>query len=442
MRVLQAPLNIANQAWMNAEALRRRGHEAEVWQFGASPFGYPADRVFTEYGDPRAIVRNLVEAVERNFDVVHFHFGQSLVPPVGPLPWMWDLPVWKALGVRVVFSFHGTDIRIARIAKKLDPWSAYHFADIPCDEARIEDALAIIRGFADGYTISNVANRPYFPEADYLPLSIDLQAIPEAPWRERPGRVPVVAHAPSARGTKGTEFVLAGFEALRKDGVEFEVDLIEGASNQEVLERYAAADVVVEKLVNEGFGVAALEAMAVGRPVVSRVAPMVYEAHPSLPLVDATPESFTEVLRSLLQDPAEIARRAAAGRPYVAANHDVALTGERLEILYGRPSAQEERIYPGWPVARREHRVAELQARVHELRMLAQARSADTLPAGAENPMAEVRRLAAEVAGLRGANLALERQLARRRVALWSRSARRLRAVARRVRARLRRPAA
>lgn len=438
MRVLQAPLNVANQAWMNAEALRRRGHEAEVWQYGESPFGYPADRVFTKFGDPAALVENLVDAIGRGFDVVHFHYGQSLVPPVGPLPWMWDLPIWKALGVRIVFSFHGTDIRIARIAKKLDPWSAYHFADIPCDEARIEDALAIIRGFGDGYTISNVANRPYFPEADYLPLSIDLRAIPEAPWRERPGWVPVVAHAPSARGTKGTEFVLAGFDALRSQGVAFEVDLIEGASNQEVLERYAAADIVVEKLVNEGFGVTALEAMAVGRPVISRVAPMVYDAHPTLPIVDATPESFTDVLRSLLLDRTEIARRAALGRPYVESNHDIALTGERLETLYAQRSAQDERIYPGWPVPRREQRVAELQARVHELRMLAHARSSDRLPVGAENPMAEVRRLGAQVQALRGANRALERQLAKKRVSLTYQLARRLNALARRRRMRSR----
>lgn len=434
MRVLQAPLNIANQGWMNAEALRLRGHEAEVWQFGESTFGYPADRVFTDFGHPGAIVENLLEAIGRRFDVVHFHFAQSLVPPVGPLPWMWDLPMWKALGVRIVFSFHGTDIRIARIAKKLDPWSAYHFAEIPCDEDRIEDALAVIRGFADGYTISNVANRPYFPEADYLPLSVDLREIPESVWHHIPGKQLVVAHAPSARGTKGTEFVLKAFDKLRREGLKFEVDLIEGATNREVLERYARADVVVEKLVNEGFGVAALEAMAVGRPVVSRVAAMVYDVHPSLPIIDATPESFADVLRDLLGDPAEIGRRASLGRPYVRDNHDIALTGERLETLYSHPSAQGEQIYPGWPVPRRDRRVSELQARVHELRMLAQAKSSDHLLAVSEDPAAEVRRLNAQVGALRAANRVLERECGEARHSPWHRVARRLRRAARAVR--------
>lgn len=411
MRVLQAPINIANQAWLNAQALRLRGHEAEVWQFGESKFGYPADRVFLETHEPRAVVRTLVEAIGREFDVVHFHFARSLVPAAAPLPWLWDLPLWKALGVRVVFSFHGSDIRIPSVAKQLDRWSAYHFTDIPCDENQIEDLLAIIRSYADGFTISNVADRPHLPDAVYLPLSIDLREIPESPWQ--PGCVPVVAHAPSARGTKGTEFVLAGLEALRKQGVEFEVDLIEGVSNREVLERYARADVVVEKLVNQGFGVSALEAMAVGRPVISRVVPLVYEEHPTLPIVSADPETFVDVLGKLLGDRAEMARRGAAGRPYVRENHDIERTGKRLEALYSRPPAPAEQIYPGWTVPLRDRRISQLQARVHELRteLSRWSKQAEEMPAALERATEERCQLEHERDALRGANLLLERKL-------------------------------
>lgn len=366
MRVLQAPLNIANQGWLNAESLRMRGHHAEIWQLGERRFGYPADRVILDANEPAVMVETLLDAMHAGFDVVHFHFAQSLVPATGAVPWLWDLPLWRALGTRVVFSFHGTDIRIARVAKELDPWSAYHFADIPCDEDRIGDVLAVIREYADAATISNVANRVYFPEAHYLPLSVDLRAIPEVPLPMRD--VPVVAHAPSMRGTKGTEFVLAGLESLRREGVAFELDLIEGVSNAEVVQRYADADVVVEKLVNEGFGVAALEAMAIGRPVVSRVVDAVFAAHPDLPIIVATPESFVDVLRPLLVDPERRVAPAAAGRPYVEAAHDITLTGARLEDLYAMPRTTPTGPYPGWTVPARSRRISELQALLNERR--------------------------------------------------------------------------
>jgi len=116
--------------------------------------------------------------------------------------------------------------------------------------------------------------------------------------------------------------------------VELELDLIEGVPNSEVLARLSRADVVVEKLVNEGFGVAALEAMAVGRPVVSRIAPAIYAQHPDLPIVPADPSDFADVLEGLLRDPARLGRIAARGREYVARNHDVGRTGERLEAIY------------------------------------------------------------------------------------------------------------
>lgn len=411
MRVLQAPVNIANQAWMNAQALRLRGHEVEVWQFGESKFGYPADRVILDTRDPRVVAQTFLEAVNREFDVVHFHFARSLVPAVGPLPGLWDLPLWKALGVRVAFSFHGSDIKLRSVAKETDPWSAYHFADLPCDEDQIFDLLGTIRSFADRSTISSVVMRRYFPEAVYLPLSIDLRDVPESPLG--PSRLPVVAHAPSARGTKGTEFVLAGLQSLREAGVEFEVDLIEGVSNSEVLERYARADVVVEKLVNEGFGVAALEAMAVGRPVISRVIPAVYEAHPGLPIVSADPETFVEVLGGLLADRAERERRGALGRPYVRENHDIEHTGARLEALYSMRSAAVEHIYPGWTAPLRDRRLAELHARIQEL----------MLEAG------KLKQLEAERDAAIATNRRLEKEVEEARRSLGYRVARRLRRV-------------
>jgi hypothetical protein len=419
VKVLQAPSNIANQAWLNAEALRMRGHHAEVWQFGRPRYGWSADRVFLDTADPRAVARLLLQAVEQEFDVVHFHYGRSLVGAVGPLPWMWDLPLWRALGTRVVFSFHGSDVRNRRLAMHLDRWSAFHFADIAVDQRQIEDSLAVVRSFADAVTVSNVANRPHLPEAAYLPLSIDLRAIPAAPWPS--GSVPVVAHSPSARGTKGTDFVLAGLEKLRERGVAFELDLIEGVPNAEVVRRYARAHVVVEKLVNEGFGVAALEAMAVGRPVVSRVVPQVFQAHPSLPIVDADPDTFVDVMDTLLGDPARSAALGAQGRAYVEDVHDLPHTGARLERLYESAAPPLELVYPGWAVPVRDRTVTDLQARLHEQRAVA---------AAAQNGHADLR---TELAVLKAENQRLTRELAAQSRSLRSIARRRLVRVARRL---------
>src|SRR5438874_6026557 len=111
MRILHAPSNVANQAWASAQGLRALGHEVEVWHYGPNPYGFRADRTIELGDDPRRAVDVFVEALARGFDVFHFHFARSLIPAVGGLPWFWDLPVLRALGKRVVFTFPGSDVR-------------------------------------------------------------------------------------------------------------------------------------------------------------------------------------------------------------------------------------------------------------------------------------------------------------------------------------------
>ena len=45
MRILHAARNVANQAGDVVVALRRLGHDAELWEYGANPFGFPSDRL-------------------------------------------------------------------------------------------------------------------------------------------------------------------------------------------------------------------------------------------------------------------------------------------------------------------------------------------------------------------------------------------------------------
>jgi glycosyltransferase involved in cell wall biosynthesis len=373
LRILHAPYNIANQAWAMAQGLRARGHEVEVWEYGTWPFGFPVDRIIEPAAGPDAYLDTLFDALRREFDVVHFHFGYSLVPEGSLLPWYWDLPVWRARGTRIVFTFHGSDVRLKSHHLADDEWSFYRHADIPCDEELIAARLAVIRAYADRMTIGSVLDQPYVSEAAYLPKAVETSRLVMAgPQRQTR---PVVLHAPSRRSTKGTEFVLAGLEALKRRGLEFDVDLVEGVPHDELLARVATADIVVEKLLGGDAGVSSLEAMALGKVGVARIREQVRRRHPDLPVVSADPETFTDVMEELLRSPQRRAELGERGREYVVANHDAALVGMHLEELYssivprGRPVSP-----PGWsapPLQARleaEAKVDRLKARNEQLR--------------------------------------------------------------------------
>jgi len=367
MRVLHAPSNIANQAWTMAQGLRAHGHEVKVWQYGRSKFDFSADRVIEHGEGPDSYLRVLEEALALDLDVVHFHFARSLIPAASKLPWFWDLPVWRARGTRIVFTFHGSDVRLRSHHLASDPWSFYRHADVPCDEDRIASQLAVIRTYADRMTVGSVLDQPYVPEATYLPKPVETELLPVVgPVRRRR---PVVLHAPSLRSTKGTEFVLSGFDRLREQGADFDVDLVEGVSHEELMARVADADIVVDQLLAGEMGVGSLEAMAMGKVAVARIRAEVRAQSPDLPVVSADPDTFVEVMAELIASPDARADLGERGRAHVVAHHDSAVVGKHLEELYQgiRPRGLPH-ITPGWTAPNVHARLEKAQETIELLR--------------------------------------------------------------------------
>src|SRR5947199_333673 len=78
--------------------------------------------------------------------------------------------------------------------------------------------------------------------------------------RERP----LVLHAPSNRRRKGTDHVIAACEQLPVD-----LEIVEGLPHDEARRHFERADIVVDQLNAGWYGVFALEAMALGKPVLT-----------------------------------------------------------------------------------------------------------------------------------------------------------------------------
>lgn len=348
MRILHVR-QIANQAGYAAAALRRLGHEVEVWEYGPpSAFNFPVDRrILYESRDPRIFWDTFQDALER-FDVFHFHFGRSLFPDQwGGVPPLWDLPIYRALGKKVFFTFHGTDCRIRRIHLERNPWSYYRTSDIPADDDRTEKVIQVVRTYANAMFITSPDYFAFIPDAVFMPRIIDL-----ADWREQEPvqrEVPVVLHVPSRRGTKGTERILAGLEALKAEGVPFEMRFLEGVPHDEARRAIQDADIVVDNVITGDYEVVSIETMASSRVAVANVFPDVAASYDNPPVYSLNPDTFVDGMRALIGD-VELRRSLAArGRAYVAGLHDAPAVARRLVEYYERPSEPVvQRAFPDW----------------------------------------------------------------------------------------------
>jgi hypothetical protein len=381
MKILQAPSNIANQPWALAQGLRALGHEAEVWHYGPNPFAFPNDRQVDFPQVPGTKLLPLVaEAIER-FDVIHLHNGRSLLPrQIDWLPGLWDLPLLREARKKIFMTFHGSDVRLRSKHLDADPWSYFRFADVPCDEDEITKRLQVVRTYARMFVCSPV-NRTWVPDAAFHPRAVDLR---DWPYSDPPLRdVPLVVHVPSRRGTKGTDAVLKAVEAARDAGARFEFRLIEGVPNASVKQILQDADILVDNLLLGDYEVTGLEAMALGRTVISRVTPVVAETiGRDIPVLHADPDSFADVLARAVADPDLRAATGKASRAFVEEVHDAPVVAKRLVEAYERDGDVPPVGFPDWASLGESRRVERLEAELTELTAAVRAQGREVILAG------------------------------------------------------------
>jgi glycosyltransferase involved in cell wall biosynthesis len=140
--------------------------------------------------------------------------------------------------------------------------------------------------------------------------------------------VPLVIHAPTHRGVKGSEFVFRAVERLRKEHIRFEFELIENLSHTEARTLYDRADLLVDQLLIGWYGGLAVELMALGKPVVcylreDDLAFIPPAMRKDLPIIPASPHDIYEVLKRMLTVPrVELQKIGQRSRAFVEEWHD------------------------------------------------------------------------------------------------------------------------
>ncbi|MEO8765849.1 MAG: glycosyltransferase [Ginsengibacter sp.] len=146
---------------------------------------------------------------------------------------------------------------------------------------------------------------------------------------------PLLLHSPSAQNAKGTSIILATIERLKKRH-DFDFMLLHGVSREEVLTLIRKADIFIDQIILGSHGMAALEAMAFGKPVLCYLIPEVFAAGlpQECPIVNTNPENIEEQLEKLLSDSTLRYDIGVKSRAYVEKYHDADKIGVQLIQLY------------------------------------------------------------------------------------------------------------
>ncbi|MDF2805064.1 MAG: hypothetical protein K0S43_10 [Cellulosimicrobium sp.] len=331
VRLFVGPTNAAGQGWAWARAVERSADGV-----GAQSMAYRRSLAFPADVDARAALRGsrAWQSAQRRgvlrFSHVVLEAQESLFPALGRGV-AGEVQDLRDAGVAVATLSHGSDVRLPSAHAQRDPWSPFlleSYTDTPLLQARAERSQELLRRLHEEGVPAFVSTPDLLldvPWATWLPVVVDVER-----WRtdtvplERD--VPVVVHAPSRAALKGTDLVEPVLRALEREG-RVVYRQATGLDRDGMLALYRDSDVVIDQLRLGIYGVAACEAMAAGRVVVSHVSHQSRRearkaAGQDLPVVEATADTLRDVLLDVVGDRDRARAVAARGPEFVRVLHD------------------------------------------------------------------------------------------------------------------------
>jgi glycosyltransferase involved in cell wall biosynthesis len=266
-------------------------------------------------------------------DVIHFHYLRPAVWRSRDLRWI------AQSGKPHVVEVWGTDIRKREVAAANNHYLAQYYRDHPASGLSSLESRRWQQEFADhgfallapGLNLLNHVDSDVFSHVYTTAARVCLSDF-DPVFPSTDCRRPLIVHSPSKPELKGTSAVLAAVDQLRpKRGFEFK--LLHKVPHAEALATVRNCDIFVDQLVLGGYGLASIEAMAFGKPVVCYINnPREYPA--DLPILNATQETLPDVLEGLLADSRRRREIGHQSRTYVERHHDARHIALKLVAIY------------------------------------------------------------------------------------------------------------
>jgi len=293
--------SIAGVPQQLSRAERRLGLKSDVISFQHHIFEYDVDFPRpTCWPFPLKYIEKMqsISSIVGDYDILHFHYFSVL-------PFGVDLPIWKKLGKKVVYHYHGDDIR-----------------------NRGESIFS--RRYADAVLVSTPDLLAWSSRAVWSPNPIDLKEYSFVGADDKDETLRIV-HAPSDPKVKGTEYVIKAVEELKSEGYRIELDLVKDMPHQKALEHYRQADIVVDQLLVGWYGVFAIECMALGKPVCVYIREDLKSYLPKdLPIIATSHKDIKRDISMLIDDASLRSNIGKKGRLFAELVHDSKRIAEHL----------------------------------------------------------------------------------------------------------------
>lgn len=241
---------------------------------------------------------------------------------------------------RKVVTFMGSEVRVPQIASMKNPYFSEAYSN-PLYEYKtetLENSQRIQRLYAsDNYKLVIWDVESYIDSG----LFKDIQIVPHASINSiksteasLDGSI-LVVHSPSAPVAKGTAIIKAAMEDVISNFPNVTFKILEGISNSEYQRYLAQSDILVDQMVWGAYGVAAQQAMEMGKIVCAYVnedRQLLYGKN--CPIIIVTKETFFNQLKKLITDVEFMKKTKQASLLYYAETHHPVVVANKMKQAY------------------------------------------------------------------------------------------------------------
>lgn len=346
LRVLHGLSGAANQPYTITRGLRKIGFGvADNACFSSgNKMHYGRDFELSECSQIRKNFYYLNRLLPK-YDLFHFHFRSLYRMSNMEFPTGLDLLELKSAGKLVVMSFRGGEIRLHSKFKEINKFNYVDENPNRIIESNPEEYqkkfIDYCRAVCDQIIVSDPEMLTYVPDAKVVPRSINLELFQHKAdnfssietWDEEG---PLIVHVPSREGVKGSHYIQQALDELKEEGHKFRFKFVTGVSHDEVIEMYSNADIVIDQLRIGWYGVASVEAMALGKCTVAYIREDI-EHHLTpfnKPIVNANPENIKDVIKELIYDRNKVIKKGRTGRKFVEDYHCMNKVAIKYKNIY------------------------------------------------------------------------------------------------------------
>jgi hypothetical protein len=367
LRIILLPSLVPSASWCLGDSLKILGHQTKILSRYKHPFSFKADEYVME--EDQCDLKKLFKLLKsgkylfENFDIVHFNYGSTLFDPgfpaknrkvkalhainrvaLGMLQKV-EIQILKWRRIPIFVHFQGDDAVQGDISMKIfsESIAAHvdeHYYTVQTDKLK-RKRISWFDGLASGLFYVSPDMKWFLPDrAKFVPYActklLELTPI----YSDTDTNTLRICHAPSHRRLKGTSFVEDAIRALKAQGFSIELDLVEGQTHEETIKRIRNCDILIDQLHHGWYGGVAVEAMALGKPVVCYIRDKDLQFVPpimaqELPIIRACSQTLIDVLREILTSPKiELRQIGIQSRRFVEKWHDPVLVAKQIEHEY------------------------------------------------------------------------------------------------------------